>query len=845
MKNLPISIALIVFGFSSFNSYAQAVTKEGIVFFEKSVRPLFAKHCYKCHSSSKGEDKGGLILDSQAGWMEGGDSGPAIVPGNLSESILIEAIEQKDPDFAMPPKYKLSSSEIEDLKKWISMGAPDPRDGTPVKPTPSKINIAEGRNFWSFQSAKSSTLPDVSDKNWVNDPLDRYILDKLVSEQLIPVADADRATLIRRVTYDVIGLPPTPQEIRDFVNDPATMQNALEQVVNRLLDSKHFGERWGRHWLDVVRYGESMGRTRNYPFPFAWKYRDYVIDSFNNDKPYNQFVTEQLAGDLLPSKDNRQSDEQHIATGFLALGSMDLNERDKEKFQLDVIDDQIDVTGRAFMALTTGCARCHDHKFDPIPTTDYYAMAGIFKSTNTLSGYGNRQGGGNKLNRNALISLSDNQVATAVTEPVKPPKPSAREVKLQGQVAKLKKEEKSLTDRLKAFRKRTNSKQKKVSANEPKQFNPQRTQQRIKQIRNQVKRLEKQIGNLANGLNNGTSISGNLAMGASDAQNITNCKVRIRGDVDNSGAEIPRGVPQVLTNGTQPKLPDNSSGRLEFARWISDPSHPLTARVMVNRVWHHLFGEGIVRTVDNFGYSGEKPSHPKLLDHLALRFTGEMNWSIKKLISSIVLSHSYRLASEYSQKNYSIDPDNTLFWRANVRRLEAEALRDAMMSVAGTLNLDPAKGSLVQKLKSGEVGKNGGMQSLKSFDHRSVYLPIVRNYVPEFLQVFDFAEPASVIGRRDITTVSTQALFLLNDKFVIDQSVATAKRLLDDDRLENQEERIAGAYLLAFGRTPSGAELSQFRKYLNEAIKNGQTPEAAFSGFIQALFASAEFRYAL
>jgi len=845
MKNLPISIALIVFGFSSFNSYAQAVTKEGIVFFEKSVRPLFAKHCYKCHSSSKGEDKGGLILDSQAGWMEGGDSGPAIVPGNLSESILIEAIEQKDPDFAMPPKYKLSSSEIEDLKKWISMGAPDPRDGTPVKPTPSKINIAEGRNFWSFQSAKSSTLPDVSDKNWVNDPLDRYILDKLVSEQLIPVADADRATLIRRVTYDVIGLPPTPQEIRDFVNDPATMQNALEQVVNRLLDSKHFGERWGRHWLDVVRYGESMGRTRNYPFPFAWKYRDYVIDSFNNDKPYNQFVTEQLAGDLLPSKDNRQSDEQHIATGFLALGSMDLNERDKEKFQLDVIDDQIDVTGRAFMALTTGCARCHDHKFDPIPTTDYYAMAGIFKSTNTLSGYGNRQGGGNKLNRNALISLSDNQVATAVTEPVKPPKPSAREVKLQGQVAKLKKEEKSLTDRLKAFRKRTNSKQKKVSANEPKQFNPQRTQQRIKQIRNQVKRLEKQIGNLANGLNNGTSISGNLAMGASDAQNITNCKVRIRGDVDNSGAEIPRGVPQVLTNGTQPKLPDNSSGRLEFARWISDPSHPLTARVMVNRVWHHLFGEGIVRTVDNFGYSGEKPSHPKLLDHLALRFTGEMNWSIKKLISSIVLSHSYRLASEYSQKNYSIDPDNTLFWRANVRRLEAEALRDAMMSVAGTLNLDPAKGSLVQKLKSGEVGKNGGMQSLKSFDHRSVYLPIVRNYVPEFLQVFDFAEPASVIGRRDITTVSTQALFLLNDKFVIDQSVATAKRLLDDDRLENQEERIAGAYILAFGRTPSGAELSQFRKYLNEAIKNGQTPEAAFSGFIQALFASAEFRYAL
>jgi mono/diheme cytochrome c family protein len=845
MKNPFLYIAFLLVGLGADNAKAVESTTEGIAFFEKSVRPLFAKHCYKCHSSSKGEDKGGLVLDSQAGWMDGGDSGPAIIPGKITESILIEAIEQKDPDFAMPPKYKLSSSEIENLKKWVSMGAPDPRDGTPVKPAPSKINIAEGRKFWSFQPARSSTLPNVKDKNWVNDPIDRYILDKQASKKLVPVADADRATLIRRVTYDVVGLPPTPQEIRDFVNDPATVQVALEKVVNRLLDSKHFGERWGRHWLDIVRYGESVGRTRNYPFPFAWKYRDYVIDSFNNDKPYNQFVIEQLAGDLLESKDNAQSDEQHVATGFLAMGSMDLNERDKEKFQLDVIDDQIDVTGRAFMALTTGCARCHDHKFDPIPTTDYYAMAGIFKSTNTLSGYGSRQGGGNKLNRNTLISLSNNRVTTVATKPVKPSQPSAREIKLQGQIAKLKKEVKPLTDKLKTFRKKSASKQKKASANEQKQFNPQRTQQRIKQIRNQVKRLEKQIGNLSNDRNNEPIISGNLAMGARDAQNVSKCKVRIRGDVDNRGAEVPRGVPQVLTDGTQPELPAKSSGRLEFALWMTEPSHPLTSRVMVNRVWHHLFGKGIVRTVDNFGHSGERPSHRKLLDHLALRFTGDMNWSIKNLIRTIVMSHSYRLASQHSENNYAVDPDNTLLWRANVRRLEAEALRDAMMSVAGTLNFDPAKGSLVQNLKAGEVGKNGGIQFLKSFNHRSVYLPIVRNYVPEFLQIFDFAEPSSVIGRRDVTTVSTQALFLLNDKFVIDQSNATAKRLLSDERLENQEERIAGAYLLAFGRAPSGSELSELRKFLDEAIKNGQTPEVAFSGFIQALFASAEFRYAL
>ena len=842
MKNFSISITLFVFGFSFFNSYAEELSKEGIVFFEKSVRPLLAKHCYKCHSSTKGQDKGGLVLDSQDGWMDGGDSGPAIVPGSLSDSILIEAIEQKDPDFAMPPKYKLSQSEIDDLKKWVTMGAPDPRDGTSSKISTVKINIDEARDFWSFRPVKSSSLPEAKDESWVNDPIDRYILKRQASKKLIPVIDADRPTLIRRVTYDLVGLPPTPEEVRNFVNDPSMVQDALGKVVNRLLASDRFGERWGRHWLDIVRYGESMGRTRNYPFPFAWKYRDYVIDSFNNDKPYNEFVIEQLAGDLLQSKDNLQNDERKVATGFLALGSMDLNERDKEKFQLDVIDDQIDVTGRAFMALTTGCARCHDHKFDPIPTTDYYAMAGIFQSTNTLSGYSNRQGGGNSLNSNALISLADQSVKQA---PPKPSKPSPREIKLQGQVAKLKEEEKLLTDQLKAFRKNLSSKQKKVSANESKPFVPKRAQQRIKQIRNQAKKLQKQINNLANARKSGGTVSGNLAMGARDAQKITNCKVRIRGDVDNYGPEVARGVPQVLTNGDQPDFPSNSSGRLEFAKWMTDPSHPLTSRVMVNRVWHHLFGKGIVPTVDNFGYSGEAPSHPDLLDHLALRFMGEMNWSVKKLIRAIMTSHTYRLASSYDQKNHAIDPKNAHFWRANVRRLEAEAMRDAMMSVAGTLDLEPIKGSLVQKLKSGEVGKNGGIQSLRSFSHRSVYLPIVRNYVPEFLQVFDFAEPASVIGRRDITTVSTQALFMLNDSFVIEQSDATAKRLFNDERLNDQEERISGAYLLTFGRTPSGSELSLFRKYLGEAVKNGQSPESALSGYIQALFASAEFRYAL
>jgi hypothetical protein len=836
-------IIMLCSGVGALSALAADSDPGKMVFFEKSIRPLLAEHCYKCHSESKGENKGGLTLDTQSGWMDGGDSGPALIPGKIAESLLIEAVEQHDPDFAMPPKYKLSVPEIARLKEWVAMGAPDPRDGKAGKLAPSSIDIAAGREFWSFRPVKSPVVPVVKNGDWPSDPIDRFILAKQVGKGVSPVTDADRATLIRRATYDLVGLPPTPAEIRAFINDPAGDREALARVVDRLLGSGHFGERWGRHWLDIVRYGESMGRTRNYPFPFAWKYRDYVISSFNKDKPYDRFVTEQLAGDLLPAKDSRQSDEHHVATGFLALGSMDLNERDREKFKLDVIDDQIDVTGRAFMALTTGCARCHDHKFDPIPTADYYAMAGIFGSTDTLSGYGNRQGGGNKLNRSTLISLSDQGGGKPAV--VEARRPGGKEIKLQKQVANLKKEEGKLIAGLKESRNSGQGSKEKTSDTPATQFTPQRAQQRIKQIKGQVKRLQKQISKLANVRKDGEATIGNLAMGVRDAQKIVNCRVRIRGDVDNRGAEVARGVPQALTNGKQPQLSPDSSGRLELARWMSDPSHPLTARVMVNRVWHHLFGFGIVRTVDNFGQSGERPSHPQLLDHLAVRFTGEMDWSVKKLIRAVMLSHVYRIASKYSESNYAVDPDNTLFWRANVRRLEAEALRDSMMLVAGTLKLEPAQGSLVQKLKGGEIGKSGGGPAVNSFAHRSIYLPIVRNYLPEFLQVFDFAEPASVIGRRDITTVSTQALYLLNDNFVIEQSRFAAVRLLKDERLDNREERIAGAYLLTFGRTPSGGELAQARRYLGNAADDGQSAEEALGGLIQALFASAEFRYAL
>ena len=799
-----------------------------IAFFETEIRPLLAEHCYKCHSAAKGESKGGLTLDTQAGWMDGGDSGAALVPGKATESLIIEAVEQGDPDFSMPPKYKLANHEIAALKKWVAMGAPDPRDGSaPTLPEP-EIDIAKGREFWSFQPVEKSALPKVKDEAWPAGEIDHFILAAQEAAGVAHVDSADRRTLIRRASYDLVGLPPTPAEILAFVDDPAPDDTAFAKVVDRLLASSHFGERWGRHWLDIVRFGESMGRTRNYPFPFAWRYRDYVIAAFNKDKPYDQFVREQLAGDRLKSENPAQVDERSVATGFLALGSMDLNERDREKYKMDVVDDQIDVTARAFMALTAGCARCHDHKFDPLPTADYYALAGIFGSTDTLSGYASRQGGNNqKVNGNLLVSLKT--VADDKPIPAEPPKPSGQERNLRKRLAELREQEKNLKSQVKNGDAKTAGK----------------LRGRLKGVQGQIKKVDKQVKRLAAQRNGGADARANMAMGVRDAKEIKDCKICVRGDVDNRGAEVPRGFPQVLTSTSPVAMPEEASGRLELANWIASPEHPLTARVMANRVWHHLFGSGIVRSVDNFGKTGERPSHPKLLDHLAARFVGEHGWSVKSLVREVMLSRAYRAASTHNEANAAVDPDNRLFWRANVRRLEAEALRDSMMSVAGALDLKSPEGSLVQKLKGGQIGSGQGGQQVDAFPHRSVYLPIVRNNIPEILEVFDFAEPASVIGKRDVTTVSTQALYLLNDGFVIKQSRTAAKRVLEDERLKNREERIAGAYVLAFGRVPSGGELAAARRYLNQATEDGQKPEESWGGFMQALFASAEFRYVL
>jgi cytochrome c553 len=734
-----------------------------IRFFESKVRPVLVQHCYKCHSAQSEKVKGGLRLDSREAMLKGGETGPAIVPGQPEKSRLLLAVRQTDEDFQMPPKSKLSDAAIADLASWVKMGAPWPKEAPAAPSAPAAKTGADydrlRREHWAWQPVRSPSPPAVKDAGWPQDDLDRFIRAALEEKGLLPVAPADPATLLRRLSFDLTGLPPSPEEVASFAGDPSP--TAYAKAVDRLLASERFGERWGRHWLDIARYGESTGSTRNFPYPYAWRYRDYVIRSFNEDKPYDRFLREQVAGDLLPGA----GDDSRIATAFLVLGSKDLNERNNEQFLMDSIDDAIDALGRAALALTVSCARCHDHKFDPIPTADYYALAGIFKSSVFLPGLTNRGQKNSYYHPELFVALGQAAPAPLPAEPARPRRP------------------------------------------------------------NKAKRqpVEPDAGR-------------EVAMGVGEGRP-TDARIYPRGDVDSPGATVPRGVLTLLKPAVA--LDPKSSGRLQLAEWLASRENPLTARVMVNRIWGHLFGEGLVPTVDNFGATGERPSHPELLDHLALRFMKD--WSVKGMIRAIVLSSTYRLSGGSRAANLEVDPGNRLLWRSSQRRLDAEALRDAMLAVSGRLELKPPAGSPVRQMSpNAQIGQGGKNPAFTAADgnHRSVYLPIVRDYVPDFLEVFDFAEPSTITGRRDVTTVATQALMLMNSKFVLEQSKAFADRLLaagGDDAA-----RVEAAYLRALSRPPTAEERSRALRFVAES---GPSRPLAWSGLAQAILASAEFRY--
>jgi acetyl esterase/lipase/cytochrome c553/mono/diheme cytochrome c family protein len=798
-------------------------TTTQIAHFEKKIRPVLVAQCYACHSADAEEIKGGLALDTRDGIRKGGDSGPAVVPGDFKASLLIAAIRHED-GLEMPPKGKLTEEQIADFVTWISTGAVDPREGIAAKSS-SAIDLEEGRRFWAFQRPVKPPLPPIQNEKWPLTEVDRFIMAAQEKNGLSVVADAEPLTLIRRLYFDLIGLPPTPEEVRAFVSDWQTSpQQTLESTVDRLLNSTHFGERWGRHWLDVARYAESSGKETSFSYPQAWRYRDYVIDSFNADVPFDQFIREQIAGDLLPSNNDDQQAKQMIATGFLAIGPKSHIERNKKQFELDLADEQIDAVSQAFLGLTVACARCHDHKFDPIPQADYYALAGIFRSTETL--YGTIPVIQNN-NPSELLALG----STAGMSAGVPPLSDTERMRLDKQIRDLR--------------------DKRAELAKNKQFASLQFVQNGILLNTLEARLKAYEAD-------GTPKV--MAMGVRDRKSAKDSELYIRGDVDKPGAKVPRGFVQVLcdadsrlslresTSFHRAKGDDSGSGRLELANWIASPENALTSRVFVNRVWLHLFGRGLVATPDNFGASGQTPSHPELLDHLAVTFV-EDAWSVKKLIRRIVLSRVYRLDATFVEANFEKDPENVWLWRMSPRRLDAEAIRDAMLATAGQLDLKPPVGSVVAAGGEGYTGgiERGSQLAEQRFNCRSVYLPTIRGRVFESLAEFDGVDGSVVTGQRSETTVPSQSLYLLNSPYVLGLAKNAAQRLMKE--ASEPGPRIDLAYQRWFGRTATEAELTLAIAFLenyrqkaaNEGRASGGPEVAAWTAFCQSLWASGEF----
>ncbi len=618
--------------------------------------------------------------------------------------------------------------------------------------------------------------------------------------------------MIRRATFDLTGLPPSPAEIEAFLADRSP--EAFTRVVDRLLASSQYGERWGRHWLDVARYADSNGLDENVAFGNAWRYRDYVINSFNRDKPYDQFVTEQLAGDLLPPTDNLALKHERLtALGFLSIGPKLLAEPDKVKLEMDMIDEQIETTGRAFLAATFGCARCHDHKFDPVPTDDYYALAAIFKSTRTMDSLKTLA----KWHEPVVATPEDYRLQEAYEQRV-----AAHKLSITNFVAE--------ANRVLLVTIKTNALPK-----NPEKLYSTNTLAELEKLRADLKKLETDAPELPS------------TMGVTEATNILQTlPIHIRGSHLTLGKPVSRGVPQVMTISTRPQFSEQQSGRLELARWLTAPEHPLTARVMVNRIWRWHFGQGLVATTDNFGLLGEKPSHPELLDWLAQRFIAE-GWSIKAMHRLIMLSSTYQLAANTKGAPSIADPENRLLSHFPLRRLEAEEIRDALISVAG--NLELTMGGKTIPVKNREFVFNHTSKDATTYDspRRAVYMPIIRNHLYDLFQQFDYPDPAVPNGNRNATVVAPQALLMMNSELVNQSALRLAQHLLADEKASNAS-RLEQAYLKAYGRPPNSAERRRAERFITEyptttGLDKAAARTEAWTTFCQTLLAANEFIY--
>ncbi len=750
--------------------------------FEKHIRPLFVNTCVKCHGPLK--MSGGLRLDSREGLLKGGESGPAIVPGKPDMSLLIRALGHKG-DLKMPPKAKLPEKEVEAVVQWIAKGAVWPSVSGLTPPQSAKFVVSkEQSRWWAFQPVAKVTVPKVKNSQWAKNDLDRFVLSQLEKQGLSPAKRAEKRVLLRRVTQDLTGLPPSLEEVEAFLKDQSP--KAFEKVVDRLLASPAHGQRFARLWLDVVRYADYHDGNPKARNPIcepleAYRYRDWVVRSMNQDMPFDQFIVHQIAGDLLPSPDGKEPYANGlIATSVLVNGAWDRGDADKEKMVSDMVDDQIDLVGKSFMGLTMGCARCHDHKFDPVSQNDYYGLAGIFYSTRMLFELGTK-GGEITLQRRALVS---------------------KEV-----VDKRALQVKQIAD--------CNAKLAELDKKTPKP--PPADPQRKKLIdqRDQVQRELPPEPPMTLSVSEG-GVPGGLF------PKIQDVPVHIRGSYTKLGPVVPRRMPEFFAGEKQPLI-TKGSGRQELASFVVSKTNPLTARVIVNRVWQWHFGTGLVRTPNNFGILSEPPSHPELLDGLTTRFVEE-GWSLKKLHRFMVLSATYQQSSVVPLEQVALDPDNRWLGRYSPHRLDAEAIRDAMLFVTGKLDLTQ-EGPATDNLNT---------------PRRSLYVQTARWDRNNFGSLFDAANPDAAVEKRDTSTVAPQALFLLNHDFVTQQAGFLADRVMRE-AAKDDEARIRRLFELTFSRPPTENERDVARKLLDKPPKGD--PATIMRDLAHVLLCANEFVY--
>jgi hypothetical protein len=724
---------------------------DGARFFRERIEPVLAAECYKCHSASAPKLRGGLALDTRAGLLRGGDSGPVVVPGKSDESPLVQALRHEE-GLAMPPKKpKLPDRVIADVAAWVDMGAPDPRTGSNAAESGNDPRLDEARRHWAFQPVRKAAPPSVNDPGRVRTPVDTFILAKLDTRNWPLAPPASRSEWLRRVTFDLTGLPPTPEEANAFEADRAP--GAEGRVVDRLLNSPRYGERWAQHWLDVVRFAESEGYEYDRHIPGAWRYRDYVIDALNRDKPFDRFLIEQLAGDEIAPGDP----ECLTASAFHRLGPVRRNagNPDIALSRNEVLTERTDVIGSAFLGLTVGCARCHNHKLEPIAQKDYYRLQAYLAATDE--------------HNTVLAPESERQEWEKKTKAVK-----AAIQRLQQKA-----------------RKSTGCEKERLTA--------------------EIEAMEDQLPDPL------PTIPGTR----NDFDKRTPIHVLKRGVWENKGEAVGPRPPGVLVADDLPELPpDVKDPRTRLARWVASADNPLTARVLVNRIWQYHFGAGLVKTVNDFGTRGDHPSHPELLDWLAATLV-ESGWRLKPVHRLIVLSAAYRQSgrSPVAAEASRLDPENRLLWRFNRRRLEAEEVRDTMLAVSGRLNpkaggpgvmvpVDPAMVRLLYKPSQWKVAARP-----EEFDRRSIYLVAKRNLRLPFLETFD--APALLTGcpRRESSTHAPQALEMLNGRLSNDLAGSFAARLQreaggDPGRIVDR------AFRLALGRPPTAGERTLSLEFL-------------------------------